>query len=236
MLVIPAIDIRKGKAVRLYQGKRDKEKVYSLDSYSVAKRWKEEGASILHIVDLDAAFGEGDNLDLIGKIIELGVDIQLGGGLRSLKKIDYVISMGVKRVIIGSKATEPDFLKEAVNIFKDKIAVGVDVLDDKVMILGWDKRSQFSLRDYILYLKDEGVKWIVYTDISRDGTLVGIEASGLKDLRVMEGLNVIFSGGISSHDDLKIIKERIPFIRGVIIGKALYEGLIDLREAIKLLK
>ncbi|MCM8823646.1 MAG: HisA/HisF-related TIM barrel protein, partial [Candidatus Omnitrophica bacterium] len=189
-----------------------------------------------HIVDLDAAFGEGDNLDLIGKIIELGVDIQLGGGLRSLKKIDYVISMGVKRVIIGSKATEPDFLKEAVNIFKDKIAVGVDVLDDKVMILGWDKRSQFSLRDYILYLKDEGVKWIVYTDISRDGTLVGIEASGLKDLRVMEGLNVIFSGGISSHDDLKIIKERIPFIRGVIIGKALYEGLIDLREAIKLLK
>ncbi|MCM8756719.1 MAG: HisA/HisF-related TIM barrel protein, partial [Candidatus Omnitrophica bacterium] len=147
MLVIPAIDIRKGKAVRLYQGKRDKEKVYSLDSYSVAKRWKEEGASILHIVDLDAAFGEGDNLDLIGKIIELGVDIQLGGGLRSLKKIDYVISMGVKRVIIGSKATEPDFLKEAVNIFKDKIAVGVDVLDDKVMILGWDKRSQFSLRD-----------------------------------------------------------------------------------------
>ncbi|MCM8773613.1 MAG: 1-(5-phosphoribosyl)-5-[(5-phosphoribosylamino)methylideneamino]imidazole-4-carboxamide isomerase [Candidatus Omnitrophica bacterium] len=236
MLVIPAIDIRKGRVVRLYQGKRDREKIYSLNPCSVAKRWKEEGASILHIIDLDAAFGEGDNLDLIGELIKLGIDIQLGGGLRSLKKIDYVISMGVKRVIIGSKATEPNFLKEVVNIFKEKIAVGVDVLDGKVMTLGWEERSQFSLRDYILYLKDEGVKWIVYTDISRDGTLLGIEASNLRDLKVMEGLNVIFSGGISSQDDLKIIKEKIPFIQGVIIGKALYEGLIDLREAIKLLK
>ena len=237
MLIIPAIDLLGRKVVRLYKGKKSTSKVYSIDPPHVAQRWKEYGASWIHIVDLDASFGEGDNLSVIKEIIDVGVNVQVGGGIRSFKKVSKVIKLGAKRLIIGTKATEGKFLDTILKVFPNKIGVSVDVLEGKCMKAGWLKDSDYEFLDFIEYLVAKRVKWIIYTDINRDGTLGGINLQEIEKLKAIDtkGCHIIVSGGISSLQDLFRIKE-LGFIYGVILGRALYEGLIDLKEAIDSLK
>ncbi|MFH1768275.1 MAG: 1-(5-phosphoribosyl)-5-[(5-phosphoribosylamino)methylideneamino] imidazole-4-carboxamide isomerase [Candidatus Omnitrophota bacterium] len=235
MLIIPAIDLLGGKVVRLYKGDKNNCKVYNNDPLAVAQEWKDKGASLLHVVDLDAAFGDGNNLDKIKGIVELGIEVQVGGGLRSFKKITEVMKIGVKRIIIGTKAKEPIFLKTAREFCSpDVIGVSVDILDGKLMDSGWLNRTDYDFFDYIDYLKDNRIKWIVYTNISRDGTLSGIDLEEIKKVSRVVNINCIVSGGISSLADISNIKREFPSAWGVIVGKALYEGYIDLEAANRL--
>lgn len=237
MLIIPAIDLLQGKVVRLYKGKKDSSKVYSPNPLEVALKWKEMGASLIHVVDLDAAFGDGDNLGIIKNIIDIGIDIQVGGGINTVEKASQIIDMGAKRLTVGSGATDDDFLSELLKMFSSKVGVSVDVLEGKFMKSGWQEQTDYQFLDVIYYLIDKGVEWIVYTDISRDGTMEGANLEEVRRLKtIIKGTNFILSGGISSYQDLQNINKDIPFIWGVIVGKALYEGCIDLREAIRSLK
>ena len=234
MIIIPAIDLLENKVVRLRKGKKKSATVYSSDPLGVAKRWLGCGAELIHIVDLDAAFGEGSNINVIEKIVSSGIDIELGGGIRSLNKAENLIDLGVKRLVVGSKATDKRFLAGLIDRFGNKIAVGVDILGGKFMKSGWQKDSGYKSEEFIVYLVNNGVKWIIYTDISKDGMLEGINTEALKSLKKFKEINIIISGGISSLDDIKKIKDELYFVKGIIIGKSLYEGHIDLEEAIKI--
>ncbi|OPX30603.1 MAG: hypothetical protein B1H08_01260 [Candidatus Omnitrophica bacterium 4484_171] len=234
MIVIPAIDLLKNKVVRLKRGERKSAVVYSNDPLSVAKRWLGSGAKLIHVVDLDAAFGNGDNMNVIKKIVSCGIDIELGGGIRSFDKAKDLIDSGVKRLVVGSKATDKEFLRKLIGEFGDKIAAGVDTLNGKFMTSGWQEYSGYNTDEFMVYLIDNGIKWIIYTDITKDGTLEGINTEVLRSLKRFKEINFIISGGISSLDDIKKIKDELSFVKGVIIGKSLYEKNIDLEEAIKI--
>ncbi len=234
MKIIPAIDLLDGKVIRLYQGKKELVKVYSDNPLEMACHWIKDGASILHIVDLNASFGEGNNLEVIREIAGLGIQIQVGGGIRSLRRGEELLNMGIKRIIIGTKATDEDFLKTFIKEFKEKVAVGVDIFEGKVRSEGWCKETDLDFVDFVKNLIDKGVDWIIYTDISRDGTLKGPAMQNIKKLAPLKGPNYIVSGGIAAIEDLKRIKKEMPFIYGVITGKALYEKKINLKEAISL--
>ena len=234
MIVIPAIDLLKNRVVRLKKGKKESAVVYDDDPLNTARRWADCGAELIHIVDLDAAFGDGDNINVVDRIVSSGIDVEFGGGVRSVSKAESLINMGVKRLVIGTKAADRSFLTKIINEFGSRIAVGVDVLDGKFMKLGWQRDSGYEAKDFITYLINNGVQWVIYTDISRDGMLEGVNIEALKWLKGFKNVNFIISGGISSLDDIKKIKAEIPFVQGVIIGKALYEGRIDLRKAISI--
>mgnify|MGYP000436245303 CR=1 FL=1 len=234
MIVIPALDLLDGKAVRLYKGKKEYCKVYADNPLCIVKKWKEEGAKLIHIVDLNAAFGEGDNMRIIKKIIKEKINIEIGGGIRNIKKAKEFIDLGVKRIIIGSKITDRYFLSQLIKNFSQKIAVSIDVFRGRFMRLGWRKNSGYSVSEIISYVIAQGVKWIIYTDIHRDGTLKGVNINRLKPLIKYKDVNFIISGGINSIKDIILIKKQIPFIKGVIIGKALYENHISLKEALRL--
>jgi len=234
MIIIPAIDLLGNKVVRLEKGKKESAIVYSKNPLSVAKQWVDYGAKIIHIVDLDAAFGEGSNINIIEKIVSCGIDVQLGGGIRTLDKARGLINLGIKRLVIGSNATNKEFIATVIQEFGDKIAAGVDVLKGKFMKLGWQKDSGYKAMDFIAYLINNGIKWIIYTDINRDGTLKGVNIKTVKELKRFNNLNFIISGGISSLDDIKRIKTEAPFVKGVIIGKVLYENRINLKEAFRI--
>jgi len=236
MLIIPAIDIQDGYAVRLVQGKFNK-KVYSSDPVKMAKHWIKQGAKYLHIVDLDGAFtGSPKNLDIVRIIAkETKVKIEFGGGLRTISAIKAVLSLGVNRVIIGTKAVEDKaFLKKALKLFKDKVIVGVDAKNGQVMVKGWKSTKGTDVFELCSYLKSLGIKEIIYTDTLKDGTLTGPNISNIKNMLKVTGLKIIASGGISSLLDLKKLKAlEKKGISGVIIGKALYEGRFTLAEALK---
>ncbi|UCC94856.1 MAG: 1-(5-phosphoribosyl)-5-[(5-phosphoribosylamino)methylideneamino]imidazole-4-carboxamide isomerase [Candidatus Omnitrophota bacterium] len=236
MLIIPAIDLYKGKVVRLTRGKASASKVYSNNPLQVVQCWQEQGAELLHVVDLSAALGEGDNRSIIKEIIkEANVDIEVGGGIRSIERAQEFISLGAKRVVVGTKGFDDDFLSRLIaEIGSEKVAVGVDVRDSYVAVEGWRRGTKTKGLDFIVSLCQKGIKWIIYTDISRDGTLQGADEAKTKELSLFKDINLIFSGGISSLDDLRKIKKNAPFIWGVIIGKALYERKIDLPQAISL--
>lgn len=236
MKIIPAIDLLDGKVIRLYQGKKESVTVYSDNPLEIACQWIREGAGTLHVVDLSASFGEGDNLEVIRKLAGLGIQIQVGGGIRSLQRGEELLNMGVNRVIVGTKATDEDFLKTFIKEFKEKVAVGVDIFEGKMRCEGWCKETDLNFLDFVKSLIDEGVKWIIYTDISRDGTLKGPGMENIKKLAFLKGPNYIVSGGIATIEDLKLIKEKTPFIYGIITGKALYEKKINLREALSLIE
>lgn len=234
MLVIPAIDLYRGGVVRFLRGDPSSSKVYSNDPLEVARRWSQEGAKVLHLVDLSAALGQSDNLEIIAKIIkEVDCKIEVGGGIRDLAKAQDLISLGAERIVIGTKSLDDNFLKEVlVSLGREKVAVGVDAIDSYVAIEGWQKKTKVKSSEFIEGLQAKGVKWVIYTDISRDGTLEGPNITALHQLVSFSGINFIASGGVASLEDIKKLQKEVPFLKAVIVGKALYEGNIELTEAI----
>lgn len=236
MQLYPAIDIKNGHCVRLRQGQFQDSQTYSLSPVSVAKQWEDSGATFIHLVDLDGALvGYGVNEAVIREIAQtVKVPVQVGGGIRSIKDIENKLNLGVKRVIIGTKAVEdPGFVKEAITTFgAESIVVGIDAKDGFVAVEGWEKVSTHNAVDMALSMKALGVKTIVYTDISKDGMLSGPNIPHTKNLVDVTGLDIIASGGVSSLKDLEMVDS--INVQGAIIGKALYENRIDLAQAISM--
>jgi phosphoribosylformimino-5-aminoimidazole carboxamide ribotide isomerase len=236
MLIIPAIDLKGGLCVRLLQGKKEDTTVYSDDPVATALKWESMGARLLHIVDLDGAFtGNQRNLESIIRIKRaVRMDIEIGGGIRTMARIDHLLSEGISRVILGTVAIEqPDLVKTACAAYPGRIIVGIDAKDGEVAVKGWVELTAVDAGDLALRMQDLGVAGIIYTDISKDGMLSGpnIEATQA----MVEGLKipVIASGGISSLDDIRKLAS-IKGLWGAITGKALYARTMDLREAIKI--
>lgn len=240
MLIIPAIDIIEENVVRLEQGDFNKEKVYSNEPVEVAKAWEAKGARFLHIVDLDGAReGHVKNARIITRIIEaVKIPCEVGGGLREASDIEYFLKKGASRLVIGTRAFEDfNYLEKLVSKFDDKIVVSVDFSGNKVVKKGWQETTNLDPIVMIKEMQKMGVRTIVVTDISVDGTLMGPKIERLKEILDAVNISVIASGGISSIEDIKKLREiKNKNLEGIIIGKALYEGRIDLREAIEIAK
>lgn len=241
MLIIPAIDIRNGKCVRLVKGRLEEETVYSDNPAQIAKTWEEKGAPMLHLVDLDGAFaGESKNLRVISEIREtVSIPLQLGGGIRTLAAIEKILDMGINRVILGTAAAgNPKLLEKALGKFRDRIIVGIDNKGGKVAVEGWKSHFPLEVLDFARSLEGLGVSRVVYTDTSRDGTLAGPNFEGITTfVRATPQMKVIVSGGIASIEDIKTLAKMAKSfanIEGVIIGKSLYSKKIDLEEALKI--
>ena len=236
MQLYPAIDMKNGQCVRLRQGAFKDITIYSDAPEKVAAHWQEKGASFLHLVDLDGALaGYSVNEEVIRRIADtVSIPIEIGGGIRSKEAVDRMLDLGVRRVIIGTKAAQhPEFLRDMVRTFgEEAIVAGVDAKDGMVAVEGWEKVSSLTASDLCLTMKEFGVRHIVYTDISRDGMLSGPNVEATRKLTEETGLDIIASGGVSCMEDLKCLHE--AGIRGAIIGKALYENRIDLAEAVRL--
>ena len=236
MIIFPAIDIRGGKAVRLYKGDFSQETVFG-DPVEMASRWEAAGGQFLHLVDLDGArAGKSINLDVVKKIIEkVNIPVELGGGIRTLENIQQVLAMGVKRVILGSVAAKnPELVKEACIQYKDRIVVGIDAKDGIVAVDGWEASGNVQAVVLAREMAQAGVERIIYTDISRDGTMEGVNVKSTAELARDSGIKVIASGGVKSIDDIKAL---LPYakdgIEGVIVGKSIYSGTLDLSEAVR---
>jgi phosphoribosylformimino-5-aminoimidazole carboxamide ribotide isomerase len=237
MLIIPAIDLRNGKCVRLVEGKVDRETIYSDRPAEMAVRWQSKGAKFLHLVDLDGAFaGEPKNLEQIKEILQtVAIPCELGGGIRDLATIEMYLELGINRVILGTAAiANPELVTEACKRFgSERIVLGVDAKNGWVAIHGWDATATKNAVALALEMKDRGVSRIIYTDISRDGTLQGPNLESTRELAEITGLAVIASGGISCADDIRAVKELEPYgVDSVITGKALYDGRLELEEAL----
>ena len=235
MIIFPAIDLRGGKCVRLIQGDFDKETVYSDDPQATALKWHSMGAKFLHVVDLDGARkGSPQNLDAIKKILDaVNIPIEVGGGIRTLDDAEKLLKLGVRRVILGSVAVENISLVEAaVKNFGDKIVVGIDARDGFVAVHGWEKSSAVKADELAKKIVAAGVKTIIYTDISKDGMLSGVNAETFSKLQKSSGAEIIASGGVKSIEDIRALKAEK--IAGVIVGKAIYTGALDLKSAIEL--
>lgn len=235
MILYPAIDIKNGQCVRLRQGQFHDEEVYSHIPSNVAALWESLGASHIHVVDLDGALaGHSVNEEVIKEIVQkVHVPVQTGGGIRTISDVEHKLRLGVERVIIGTKAVEsPQFIRELIKSFgPEKIVVGIDAKNGMVATEGWEKVSSHDAVSLALKMKEMGVKTIVYTDISKDGMLCGPNIERTKEMVEATGLDVIASGGVSCMKDLDDLS-RIG-VNGVIIGKALYEKRISLKQAIK---
>lgn len=234
MLLIPAIDLKDGKCVRLKQGRMEDDTVFSDDPVAVASHWVERGARRLHLVDLNGAFaGEPVNGDIVKAIAKAHPDlpIQIGGGIRSPEIIQAYLDAGVQWVIIGTKAVnEPQFVKEMCQQFPGHIIVGLDAKDGKVATDGWANVTDVKATDLAKRFADAGVSSIVYTDIARDGMMQGVNVEQTVQLAQYSGLPVIASGGVTNLDDVRNLKGQ-PGILGAITGRAIYEGSLNLREA-----
>lgn len=231
MLIFPAIDIKDNSCVRLTQGDFDKVKVYSENPVEIAKMWKDEGAEFLHVVDLDGARSESPvNKESIEKMVGVGLPIQIGGGIRSIEKVKYLLELGVNRVILGTAAVEnPDLVKELLEIYgNEKIVVSIDAKDGKVATRAWETVSEVDSVELCKSLEDMGVKTVVYTDIAKDGMLEGPNFEIYERLDKETNLQVIVSGGVSFMKDIERLKKLNPY--GVIIGKAFYDNLLDFKE------
>jgi len=235
-LIFPAIDLKGGKVVRLRQGQAGAETQYSDDPVSVAKRWEDQGARYLHVVDLDGAFeGQQRNRDQIQAIREaIQIPMQVGGGLRDITQIEEVLSIGVTRVIIGTKACENlDFIAEIVEKYGAKILIGVDVRDGFVTSEGWTARTEWTSINFAKRVSQLGVRTIVFTDVSTDGMLVGPNIGAITEICAAVSSNVIASGGVSEANDVIVLQSlanKFSNLVGVIIGKALYDGRLTLQE------
>jgi len=237
LLVIPAIDLKGGRCVRLWQGIRNRETVYFEDPLQVAKIWIEKGARRLHIVDLNGAFmGAPQHLEIAEKIKKtFSVPLQYGGGIRTLRILEEVIGKGIDFAIIGTRALSKDFVQNAVQKFGGRIIVSVDCRKDKVALKGWQEEAPVNLQGFVKNLAKTGIKTVILTDITRDGTLKGVDIGFIKNFLKKISCNVIIAGGISSLEDIRRIKKlQDEKIKGVIIGKALYTGAIKLEEALML--
>jgi len=239
MLLIPAIDLKDGKCVRLRQGRMDDNTVFSDDPVAVAGRWVAAGAQRLHLVDLDGAFaGAPRNGDVIASIRETypEVQIQVGGGIRDLETIEGYIDAGVDFVIIGTKAVSaPHFVSDITLEFPNHVIIGLDAKDGKVAIDGWSKLSHHDVIDLAKKFEDDGVDAIIYTDISRDGMMGGVNIEATSRLARSIRIPVIASGGITNLDDIKALGGIVADgVMGAITGRAIYEGTLDFEEARKL--
>ena len=234
MKLFPAIDLFDGKAVRLFKGEYQQMTVYSENPVEIALDFYSKGAKCMHVVDLEGAkTGETPNIETVKRLV-LSTDafVEVGGGIRSEKVVERYLTAGVNRVILGTSAVEnPEFLKSCIKEFGDKIAVGVDIKDGFVAIKGWTEKSAYTGVDFCKKMQDEGVKTIICTDISKDGAMLGTNHELYKTLKKELSINVIASGGVSSIEDVKRLKD--IDIYGAIIGKAYYTGAIDLVEALK---
>ncbi len=237
MKIIPAIDIKEGKCVRLVRGEEGTETVFSDSPVSVAREWEKCGAGLIHVVDLDGAFaGQPANRELIAKITgAVSCPVQVGGGIRSIDTVKMYFSLGVQTVIIGTAALErPDFLKKACGEFPGQIAAALDTRGDMVAVKGWKEDSGVSALRAASELEECGVSHIIRTDIDRDGTMKGIDIESLDDFLTICCVPVVASGGVSCYED---IEKLLPFqksgLSGVIVGRAVYSGKINLETAIK---
>ena len=240
MLIIPAIDLRNGRCVRLSQGRKDAATIYDSDPIAVAKDFERDGAELIHVVDLDGAFGEGRQSRNIGlRVIQsVSVPVQFGGGLREVRDVDEMINAGASRVVIGTLAAEsPSILEELVTKFDDRIVVGIDARDGEVRTRGWESRGKILAVDLARRVAQVGVKRIVYTDVSRDGMLSGPNIEQTVSIARESGLRVTASGGISSLADIERLRAASDGteVDSVIVGKALYEGRFTLKEALSLM-
>jgi phosphoribosylformimino-5-aminoimidazole carboxamide ribotide isomerase len=236
MIIIPAIDLKDGKCVRLLQGREEDVTVYSDDPAAMAQHWVELGARLLHIVDLDGAFtGEQKNLEKIREIRKtIHIPLELGGGIRTVEKIGELINLGIDRAILGtSAAKDPDMVREACSRHPGKVLVGIDARDGKVAVRGWVETTELDAIDFARQMEDAGAAGIIYTDISRDGMLTGPNVEAMGRMVKSVDIPVIASGGVSKLDDVRALME-IEDLWGVITGKALYSGSMDLEQAIKL--
>ncbi len=234
MKIFPAIDIKDKKCVRLIKGNFDNQTIYNQSPLDQASKYKEFGLLNLHIVDLDGALtGELINLDIIESIIKkLGISVEVGGGIRSIEKIERYLNIGVDKVILGSAAIKnPNFLKEACEKFKSKIVLGLDAKKKMILISGWKETTDQTAENYLKKVNSYGFSRLIYTDIERDGTKTGPNIDETKSIAKISAAPVVVSGGISSIQDVKKIKELKNFnIEGVIVGKAIYDGDIKLNE------
>ncbi len=236
MLIIPAIDLRAGKCVRLVEGRLDRETVYSDDPVAVARLWEDQGARWLHVVDLDGAFtGEPKNWDMIRGILSaVRIPVQVGGGIRDMAVIEQLLELGAARVILGTVAIiNPGMVAEACARYGESIVVGIDARNGKVAIEGWGVTAEKNALELAAEMKGLGVKRVVFTDIWRDGTLKGPNLAVVEEVARSTQLKIIASGGVSSLADLRALKAMEPLgVEAVIIGKALYAGTINLRDAL----
>ena len=236
MLVIPAIDLKDGKCVRLLQGRKEDATVYSDDPAATARKWESLGAKLIHIVDLDGAFsGRQKNIEsiiAIRKSVRAG--LELGGGIRDMDRIEKLIALGINRVILGTVAVErPELVAEASKKFPGNIIVGIDAKDGMVAVKGWVEVSAVAAKELAKKMEQLGAAGIIYTDISRDGMLTGPNIEATREIVEAVKIPVIASGGVSSIDDIKRLMD-IKGLWGAITGKAIYTGKLDLKEAITL--
>ena len=232
MILYPAIDLRGGKAVRLTKGDYDQMKVYADDPASVAESFREAGATHLHVVDLDGAReGQPRNEPVIGRLAALGMFTEVGGGIRDEARIVRCLELGVRRVILGTIAVRDfAFVERMVSRYGQAIAVGVDARDGRVAVSGWEETTGLDGVEFCRKLRDAGVRTVIYTDIGRDGCLAGANLPLYETLAGIDGLDVIASGGVSTLEDIAAIRDM--GLHGAIVGKALYEGRVDLKQAI----
>ncbi|PIP39014.1 MAG: 1-(5-phosphoribosyl)-5-[(5-phosphoribosylamino)methylideneamino]imidazole-4-carboxamide isomerase [Desulfobacterales bacterium CG23_combo_of_CG06-09_8_20_14_all_51_8] len=239
MMIIPAIDIKNGKCVRLLQGRMDAETIFSNDPSAMGARWESEGAELIHVVDLDGAIDKRPvNLDVIRKIIDrVHVPIQVGGGIRDMETVRMYMAQGVSRVVIGTEAMKnPDLVKIACREFPERIVVGIDAKGRKVAIEGWTRTTDMAAVDLAKQFEGCGVAAINFTDIARDGMRTGPNIKEIQKLAVAISIPVVASGGVSSIEDIKHLAPLEAFgVAGVITGRAIYDGSLNLREAIKIL-
>lgn len=237
MLVIPAIDLMDGKCVRLLRGRAETKVVYSDDPVAVARKWESLGAEFLHLVDLDGALtGEISNLRCAEDIVRsVHIPVEFGGGVRSTERIAELLRSGVERVILGTKACQKEFLTGAVSRFEERIAVGIDARDGMVAVEGWTRSTNLRAVDFAREVEAVGVRTVIFTDISADGTLEGPSFARIEELAKAVSMDIIASGGVSSSEDIRrLTAYEKDGVAGVIVGKALYEGTIDLPEAIRI--
>lgn len=237
MIIFPAIDLYDKKAVRLYKGDYQNMTVYSENPIEIARDFELCGATHIHMVDLEGAKdGTTPNIDIVKQVAnETNLFVEIGGGIRTMNTVDKYLSAGVGRVILGTAAvTDTEFLKEAVAKYGEKIAVGADVKDGYIAIKGWIEKSQVTLEDFLSNMQNIGVKYIICTDISKDGAMRGTNLELYSKLSQKYSMNITASGGVSSLDDVKKLHEMD--IYGAIIGKAYYIGAIDLKDALEAAK
>ncbi len=235
MIIYPAIDVKDGKCVRLVQGHFADVTVYSDNPVDMALKFEKMGAQYIHVVDLDGArLGDPRNIGIINEMaVKLGIPLQMGGGIRTIEMMEIVLSRGIHRVILGTSAVkDPALVKKAVQTFENSVAIGIDARDGMVAIEGWAKTSEFTAIGFAKKMQELGAKTIIYTDISRDGMLSGPNLKAMEEMVKAVDIEVIASGGVKCLDDIKNLKE--TGVSGVIVGKALYTGDIDLQRAIEI--
>ena len=237
MILFPAIDIKDDKCVRLTQGKFDQINVYSGDPVEMAKKWQDMGAEYLHVVDLDGAKNEGfQNRKSIEKIVKsINIPMQTGGGIRNEERIKNLLEIGVERVIVGTMAIEQqEILTELAKIYKEHLAVSIDALNGKVATRGWQNVGNVDSIEICKFLESIGIKTLIYTDISKDGMLLGPNFSVYEELSRKTGINIIASGGVTTHEDIRQLDNLNMY--GAIIGKALYDNRLDFKQALNIIK